>query len=218
VFGLPAVLLLVPACRDQDAPPETIKSVSVGPVVLYDMTLGPDATPQQVTYAMMRAIRDSIDAGQKRDRAARDQALNNQLALAAVTHIYRNNRRQADPAQASQEDIDTTVYKVVRFWAPIVSRYVGSFSGGPDDVMKAMRVQPHGSEELSVLYDVVDPVDQSKVTLNVYLVREQGTTAPHTSQKFWRVRALAYTPYGAAAKVGTATRSAATLPTSQPGR
>lgn len=213
-------------CKNQEAPPETLKPIVVGPVELYGMTLGPQATPQQVTYALMQALRETVKAGQHYEREAAKKQIEVELQLCAAARIYHNVfASTGTPESITPRDRDAMVYKIVKVWAPIAARYVDSFTPDAAKAIAAMRVKRLNETDTRVSYDVVDPVDQTKVTFQVYLTQEAGSEPAHSAEKFWRVYRLGYAPFGRDdGRPGPAqTRPAATQPaagaaTTQPGR
>lgn len=100
-----------------------IPHVEVGTVVDQGLSLGPEASPKQVAFVLLRAIRDDVQAGGDLD--ARHQALQRQLAVCDPDYIYdRYLRFYGDRAVAQR---DEWVYKRVNLWAPTLAYYVDSF-------------------------------------------------------------------------------------------
>ncbi len=212
------VLSVLGGCRNQEAPPEDLKPVVVGPVEMHGVSLGPDATPQQVTYVLMQALKETATAGRlrERDRERRKKLMENQLQLAAPQRIYRNLHADAETAGIAARQRDEAVYRIVKLWAPIVARYVDSFPADPAQGTAAMRLRWLDKDkekgDARVSYDVTDPVDGSQVTLQVYLTQETG---PDGGAKYWRVYRLGYVPFGQ--DDPAATRRATTAPTTHNG-
>ena len=218
----PVVCILLAAalagCQNQEAPPETLKAIVVGPVELYGLHLGAQATPQQVTYALMQALRDTAKAGQRHDRQAFKKGIEVQLQLCAPSRIYSNVDINAAPAAAASPEQSAVVYKIVKLWAPIAARYVDCFEVDAAKAIAAMRAAQVSDKDVRVSYDVVDPTDQTRVVFQVYLTQEPGTEPGHTSEKFWRVYRLDYAPYGRGegATRPASSRPAATRPATRP--
>ncbi|HOW19623.1 MAG TPA: hypothetical protein PLC79_11345 [Phycisphaerae bacterium] len=218
----PVVCILLAAalagCQNQEVPPETLKAIVVGPVELYGVHLGSQATPQQVTYALMQALRDTAKAGQHHDRQAFKKGIETQLRLCAPSRIYSNVDVSAAPAAVASPEQSAVIYKIVKLWAPIAARYVDSFDADAAKAVAAMRAVSLSDKDVRVSYDVVDPTDQSRVIFQVYLTQEPGTEPGHTGEKFWRVYRLDYAPYGRgeAATRPAASRPAATHPATGP--
>lgn len=192
--GLIAAALMLPACRNQEGRPAELKSTLVAPVELYGQTLGPEATPQQVAYALMQAMRDDVKASQAHDREGYMAAFQKQLDLAAPKRIHKNLRSLGATSETpTQAELDDNVYRVVRFWASIPARYVDSFEPDAEVAMAAMRVKTLPGGDARVSYDVTDPVDGSRVTFQVFLAQEPDAAG---TQKYWRVYRLGYAPLG----------------------
>jgi hypothetical protein len=154
--------------------------VTVGTVTDQDLVLDADATPKQVTFALCRAIRDDVLAGQ--DQAAREAALERQLNLCAPAYILEHYRGffRGYPVDGA-----ASVHKVVRSWAPMLARYVDSLGMDRQTAQTRMREGPTASQDpdktrTNVFFEVADPSGrrEANVVVRVYLVREEG---------FWRV-------------------------------
>lgn len=97
-----------------------IPHVEVRTVVDQGLSLGPEASPKQVAFALLRAIRDDVRAGADLD--ARHRALQRQLALCDPDYMYdRYIRFYGDRAVAQR---DEWVYRKVNLWAPTLAYYV----------------------------------------------------------------------------------------------
>lgn len=180
-------------CRDQEAYPKDFKPIETGAVEAYGVTLGPDATPQEVTYVLLRTLRDDIEARRTHKAEADSELLQRTLRLSAPNRIYHNAVLHADAAHVEPVERDTVVYKIVRYWAPIVAYYRASFVDDPAAMINAMRVVTTNAHDAVVSLDVVDPDGGAKITLKVFLTRESGSGAS-ASESFWRVERLAYAP------------------------
>jgi len=189
-----AVLGLATGCRNQDAPPKELDLPPIGPVEAYGLRLDADAGPEKVAYVLMQAIRDDVQASRRHDREAQRKAMQLQLRLAAPAEIRRAVGRVG--AESDPEQMRALVYGLARFWAPIAARYIDSFEGGPERVMKAMRMRRLDSDHARISYDVVDPADASpetgRVTFQVFLALEPGPDG----KRYWRVHRLGYAPFG----------------------
>lgn len=210
------MLVLAPlaGCRNQEAPPEDLRPAVVGPVELHGMSLDANATPQQVAYALMQALKETATAGRlhKRDRELRKKLIENELQLAAPQRIYRNLHADAEMASVTARQRDEAVYRIVKLWAPIAARYVDSFAADPARVIAGIRLKQLSGADVQVSYDVTDPVDQSRVTFQVYLTQESG---PGGGPKYWRAYRLGYAPLGQ--DDASATRRATTAPATRAG-
>lgn len=175
-FGA-VVLLVGHGCsRDVRLSGREVPTVSVGSVSHFGMSLDEQATPQQVVFAALRAIRDDFHA---KDRAARERAMAIQFDLCAANELAARNRTSASR--------DEFIFRVVNRWTPTVSHYVDRFE---TDWAKAeprlvRRDQPpsegeSGAKACRVLMEVDDPSGDptARVVLTAWLVRDSG---------FWRV-------------------------------
>jgi hypothetical protein len=196
-----AVLL---GCSDQESMPAGLKVPPVGPVALYDVTLGPDAEPQQVAYVLMRLLRDDVAASQAEDWDRQRAVLQDELKLAARSRILRNVEPGSDLSKIRPEDLDNAVYKIVNVWAPIAGRYVSCFTDDLAAMTSAMRVRQLNANDTRVSFDVTDPQDGSQVTFQVFLTKEPGASGKAT---YWRVYRLGYVPYQQDDAVYVTTRS-----------
>src|SRR3972149_10392414 len=68
---------------------QRIRSVTVRSVAHYGVTLDQQASPEQVAYVLLRAVRDDVVA---KSREERDTALDKQFDLCAATVIQNKNR------------------------------------------------------------------------------------------------------------------------------
>ena len=97
-----------------------IPHVEVRTVEDQNITLGPEASPKQVAFVLLRAIRDDILAGG--DLEARQKALHRQLAVCDPDYIYDLYLRfYGDLAKTRR---DEWVYRKVHVWAPTLGYYV----------------------------------------------------------------------------------------------
>lgn len=200
--------LLLTGCANQDAPPEDLKPIDVGPVSLFGLTLDADAAPEQVTYALLQSLRDTAMAGRQhvRDKDQRRKLTEATLSLCAPQRIYSNIHGGPPAAGLPQRSRDEAVYRIVKLWAPMVARYVDSFTPDAATLTKAMRVRPHRESDIRLALDVTDPFDKTSVTLLVYLTQEAGADG----RKYWRAYRLGYAPVGG--EDTATTRRAATGP------
>ena len=163
-----------------------VPHVKVGPVSDLGMTLDKDATPKQVAFMFLRAIRDDVLAG--RDEEAREKALARQFDLCAPASICRFFPK------ATASERDEIVYRTVRLWAPTLGAYVGSFDFDWETAEARLReraVKSSGGENASdqahVLLEVADPSGDANASViaRLQLVRESG---------FWRVLRVGFLP------------------------
>ena len=158
------------------------KNVAVKPVTLYGQTLDETASPKQVAYAVLMAIREDFLAANEIEREA---ALDKQFDLCAPTIIAQKYR--------FGQTRDESVYQVVHRWTPTVSHYVGDFSTDWETADKRLvalsNKNADGGEgvtlETQLVMEVNDPSGDpnARVVLAVYLAQEQ---------KLWRATHLGF--------------------------
>ncbi len=151
------------------------QDVTVEVKTLYGVTLDKDATPEQVAFVALRAIRDDFQAQTADEREA---ALDKQFDVCAPNVIQLRNRSGMDPADF--------LHNVVYRWTPTVSHYVDDFE---TDWEKAelrfrrrgvvARTGENAVEESQVLLEVADPSGDpnASAVLIAYLSKDAG---------FWR--------------------------------
>lgn len=170
--------------RDVRLAGRNVRSVTVGSVTHYGVTLDENASAEQVAFAVLRAIRDDFQAETTEDREA---ALDKQFDLCAANVLQSKNRRAMDR--------DEFIYNVVYRWTPTVSHYTGDFDTDWDAARKRFRrvisrtaegdnVSP---DECAVVMEVDDPNGDlnARVLLVVYMAKDSG---------FWRVTHLGFDP------------------------
>jgi hypothetical protein len=169
---------------------ETVRHVVVGPVTDQGMVLDENATPTQVTYAALKAIRDDVLADG--DREAREAAFDRELHVCAPDAIFQHYRRFFGSYPVER---DESVHKCVRMWAPTLDRYVGNFDfDWPTAQQKMLQLKPRPSntedgQSVAVLLEAADPdpnvVGDASVVIRIELVQEDG---------FWRVSHVGFHP------------------------
>lgn len=178
-----AGLVWICACqRDVHIAKGALRSPQVGTVTYYEQTLDKDATPQQVAYAALRAIRDDVLAT---DQASREAALDVQFDLCAANVLAASN-----PGSRTRDEF---IYGVVHLWAPTVSHYVRDFPTDWESASRrlVLRYAPPsrranaGAEECDVLMEAQDPSGDpnAQVVIVVYLTKDSG---------YWRVTHLGF--------------------------
>ena len=93
----------------------------------------------------------------------------------------------------SQAELDDNVYRVARYWASVAARYVDCFEPDAEKATAAMRLKTLPDGDARISYDVTDPVDDSRVTFQVFLTQEPDAAG---TQKYWRAYRLGYAPLG----------------------
>ena len=109
--------------RDVRLADHQVRHPEVRTVSHYGLTLDESATPQQVSYVLLRAIHDDFTAETKDDR---EHALDVQFDLCAAGAIAKRN-----PTGLPRDEY---LYTVIYRWTPTVAHYVQSF---PTDWDKA---------------------------------------------------------------------------------
>lgn len=172
--------------RDARLADREIRDVTARTVTHYGVTLDQKATPQQVTYVLLRAIRDDFLA---ENAAARDAAIDKLLDVCAANEIYALHPPSLDRAE--------TIYKVARRWTPTVAHYVDDFETEWDEANSRFTMrgpQPvanstTGANECQIIMELADPSadrdPHANVLLIVKLVQDSG---------YWRVFRVGFTP------------------------
>ncbi len=93
-----------------------LRAPTVRTVSYYGVTLDQSASPQQVAFVALQAIREDVAAKSSADREA---ALDKEFDLAAVNAIAAKNKTSLPQ--------DQFLHKVVYHWAPTVAHYVNDF-------------------------------------------------------------------------------------------
>jgi hypothetical protein len=167
-------------CGDARLAGHKIRSATVRSVTHYGVTLDQQATPEQVAFVVLRAIRDDVSAKSKEEREA---ALDRQFDLCAANVLQKKNR--------SSMPRDEFVHSVVYHWAPTVSHYVGDFeTDWGQAAARLVRTKPNtdskaSPEETEVYMELADPSGDPKarVVLVIWMVQDGG---------FWRVTHLGF--------------------------
>lgn len=168
--------------RDVRLADHRVRHPEVRTVSHYGLTLDESATPQQVSYVLLRAMHDDFTAKTKDER---ESALDVQFDVCAAGAIAQRN-----PTSLPRDDY---LYTVIYRWTPAVSHYVESF---PKDwaqakvrFVRSLNKSSGGDEaaatEARVYIELQDPSGDknAQVVLVVGLVKDNG---------FWRVLELDY--------------------------
>jgi len=158
-----------------------IRKASVRTVTHYGVTLDQEASPKDVAYVLLRAIRDDFLA---KDHAQREAALDVQFDICAANEIQRRNRRSLSR--------DEFIHTVVSQWTPTVSHYACSFETDRGTaracfVVRAPESEASVPQECEVLMEVVDPDGNASAgaVMVIYMVKDGG---------YWRVTHLGFKP------------------------
>jgi len=155
----------------------TVKSVS-----LYGLTLDQKASPEQVAFAALRAIREDALAP---DSASREAALDKQFDLCAADVLGARNR--------SSVLRDQYLHGVVYHWTPTVAHYAQGleteWEKAAARLVKSDIASPKEGKdsvkECEVLMQLADPSGDpnASVVLVVWMVQDGG---------YWRVTHLGF--------------------------
>ncbi len=175
MLGIAASVVVLPGCSEQprNTGDRIRETIEVRTVTHQGMTLDTSATPQQVVFALLQAVRDDFNAGD--DRAAREEAFDRQLELCAPDHIYERSAR-TNFAQ------NRAVQRVVWKWTPILSHYIGDFPSTLAEAESRLIVQTpkHAGKQSdtwqTAYIELADPGGEpnASVVAVIRLVREKG--------------------------------------------
>ncbi len=180
---LACVLVLHAGCsRDVRLAQRKVRTVKVEPKTIYGMTLDENASPQEVTFVLLRAIREDFQAKTDEER---ESALDKQFDICAADVIQAQNRGTMAR--------DEFVHNVVYHWTPTVSHYVNDFDTDWDKakprlvrvVKKPADLAAPDASTCEVAIEVADPDGDpnARVIIVVWLARDEG---------LWRVIHLGF--------------------------
>lgn len=180
-----AVAICMAGCgRDVRLAGQKLRQPTVQTVSMYGITLDESATPEQVAFAALRAVRDDVRAISE---AAREEALDREFQLCAANEIANQNRTRLSR--------DEHLTRVMLAWAPTISHYVDQFPTSWDEaatrlVRRASTRSGSAGEAptaTEVLLEVRDPGGDpgGGAVLVVWLVQDSG---------YWRVTHLGFLP------------------------
>lgn len=160
----------------------TIRHVQVKSVSHYGITLDPSATPEQVAYVALRAIREDFFAATP---AERDAAIDIQFDVAAADVIAGRNR--------SSLARDEFVHHVVTRWTPSVSHYAGDFEVEAEKALSRFKnrgmSKSSGGDvvECELTMEVADPTGDpsASVVMVAWMAKDGG---------FWRMVHFGFEP------------------------
>lgn len=176
--GVVAIVIVACGCgHDTRLSGKKIPSARVRTVTHYDIVLDQNATPEQVAYVALRAMREDFFA---QNPAEREAALIRQFELCAANEIAERNRTGLPR--------DEFIYNVVYRWTPTVSHYAADLptdweSASRRLVRRAPKPVQGGvasEDEAEVALEVRRPGEDAAagVVLLVWLVKDEG---------YWRV-------------------------------
>jgi hypothetical protein len=178
LLGAAMGLVLAIGCsEDARLADHDIPTIEAGPVHDQGIVLGPEASPKEVAFVLLRAIRDDVRAGA--DHEARQAALERQMAVCDPDFIYGLYRRAFGKRAVFSRD--EWVFKKVRLWAPAFSYYADSFDLDLANAQSRMiegKVEAHAGlsgETVSVDLPAKDPEGSSAadVMVRVWLHRHE---------------------------------------------
>ncbi len=184
-MGLAGALVVVLGCnRDVRLAGRKVRSVTAHDVSHYGVTLDKAASPRQVTFVALRAVREDFLAANDTEREA---ALDKQFDVCAADVINARNLT----GLGRNEFIHNVVYR----WTPTVSHYVHEFETSWERAEERLVVRKKGSAkepvdeatECEVAMRVSDPNGDARadVVLLVWLARDGG---------YWRVVHMGFDP------------------------
>lgn len=173
------------ACgRDARLAGQKLHTATVKTVSYYGVNLDPNATPEQVAFVALRAIREDALAA---DSAEREAALDKQFDVCAANVIAGKN-----PSSLPRDEY---VHGVVYHWTPTVAHYARELEtewakASPRLVRRgptAPKDAKEGAAECDVLMQLADPSGDpnASVVLVVWMVQDAG---------YWRVAHLGFDP------------------------
>jgi len=128
--------------------------IDTGPVTQAGLALDASATPEQVVYALLRAIYDDVKAN---DVDTRRQAFQRELDLSAPDTIYARSRYHNLTRNEG-------VKRIVWHWAPTLAYHVDDFPKSWNDAASRLRSahtgfsqSPNNSRFTRVLIELADP-------------------------------------------------------------
>lgn len=182
---------------ESDVPKAEIKTVEA-----YGVTLGPEASPQEVVFVLLRSIADDYAAAKAKDHAAQKSAQELTFSVAAVNTIERRmveSAKQFNPNLKKNDlgdERDAKIFKTVHYWGPIIGHYVPTFAQVELETLKRdtwVSIAPSG-RNASVFYPVAhdpaaEPAKSQTATIEVELVREAAASG---GAEYWRVARLQF--------------------------
>lgn len=182
--GAIAMLLAASGCqRDVRLAGRKLRDVEVKTVEYYGITLDQQASPKDVAYVLLRAMREDFQA---KDTAARDAALDIQFDICAADEIVSAAR-----SSLTRREV---LYRLVHRWTPTIAYYLDSFPTTREQTnsrLEQTRIRPakFSSAEANmceVLLRVTGPQDAHAV-VTITLLQDHN---------LWRVFQVGCVPTG----------------------
>lgn len=168
--------------RDVRLAGRKVQHIVVQTVSHYGLTLDEQATPLQVAFVALRAIREDITA---KSDSERDEALQKQFDVAAANVIQSRNKTMLSR--------DEFLYNVVYRWTPTVSHYAQDFETEWETAklrfvqrdLSTGQLSDASTHECKVMMEVDDPNGDpnARVVLILWMTKDTG---------FWRVVHLGF--------------------------
>lgn len=182
LLAIPCIAIWCGCGRDVRLAGKKIRHVQVAAVTHYGVTLDASATPEQVSFVALRAIREDILA---KTQGERDAATDVQFDVCAADVIASRNR--------SSLPRDEYVYHVVTHWAPTVAQYAGDFEVESEKAIARFKNRGAGKStsddvaETELALEVADPSGDpaASVVMLVWLSKDGG---------LWRVTHFGFEP------------------------
>ncbi len=160
------------------------ENVQAQTVTHFGQVLDESASPKQVAFVLLRALKEDFLAGSPSDRA---EALKVQFGVCAPDAIVSKL-----PSVLTRDEL---LYRVVHIWSPTIGQYVGDIDSS-FETMKARLIQrglrqkagaDEGVKECKILVKLDDPSGDpnAAVVLALAMIQEN---------KHWRVERLAFAP------------------------
>jgi hypothetical protein len=184
-------LLLLAGCEGRE--PIEIPDAKIEPVTAYGLTLDENATPEQVSYVLTRAIADDVKAAQAHKHDEHKAAVDTQFKIAAYSVLEKRvlgakNSRGGPEVSTLDPDRTEQIYEVVKQWGSIAAHYVPSFADTFDAAAARMDVEKESSTAATVTYKVSHAPDaatedqRQPATLAFDLHKEKAG-----DKSYWRV-------------------------------
>ncbi len=177
------VAMLSGACdRDARLAGRKLRDPKLRAVTHYGVTLDQNASPDQVAFVLLRAMRDDFLAKTETDR---EKALDIQFDVSAAGFLAVGHGGGIDRLE--------TLYRIVHHWTPTVSHYVDDIytdwakaqarfkSVGPTPLPN----RTDGAQKCQIITQLADPSGDpnANVLLAIHLVQDSG---------YWRVANLSF--------------------------
>lgn len=142
-----------------------VRKVTVRPVTIYGMNLDASATPEQVAFSALQAIRDDFQAENGEERA---KAIDAQFDLAAAGLIAKRNRTKLDN--------DEWVHDVVYHWTPTIAYYAGDFPKTLEEAQGRLVRREGKDDEIELAMKVADPSGNANAAavMRIFLAKDTG--------------------------------------------